>query len=216
MTWYVTDLDRISRQPRRDRRRPGRRSWARIIPAMAVVEVEALVERAALIEIETTAVVPEVSRRQLRPRPPAAAGAAARIPFDLPELQYPERLNAAVELIEGRRSGRARDGQRPAAGPMARSTTSPTASPGCWSRRKGWCPATACCCAGRTADAVRRLARRAQGRRHRRRDHADAAPRRDRDHARARPDQPRHRRQPLPRRFPRRRWSRRISSSAHL
>ena len=62
MTWYVTDLAAY---------RAGlpaigaawRRLMGRNFPAMAVVQVAALVEPAALIEIETTAVVPEETER---------------------------------------------------------------------------------------------------------------------------------------------------------
>ena len=58
MTCYVTD-----RTPYLDQRDDLAPVWKSIMgahyPAMALVEVSALVESAALIEIETTAVVPE-------------------------------------------------------------------------------------------------------------------------------------------------------------
>jgi enamine deaminase RidA (YjgF/YER057c/UK114 family) len=58
MTCYITDRTEYLAQ--RDELAPV---WKSIMganyPAMALVEVKALVERAALIEIETTAVVPE-------------------------------------------------------------------------------------------------------------------------------------------------------------
>lgn len=58
MTWYVTDRDDY----RRNVAEIGaiyRELMGKNFPAMAVVQVAALVEPAALIEIETTAVVPE-------------------------------------------------------------------------------------------------------------------------------------------------------------
>ena len=57
MTWYVTD----KREYLASVREIGaiwRDKMGRYYPAMAVVEVKALIEDAALIEIETTAVVP--------------------------------------------------------------------------------------------------------------------------------------------------------------
>ena len=57
MTWYVTDCDAYL-----DAVKQIGAAWRDIIgrnyPAMAVVEVSRLVERRALVEIETTAVVP--------------------------------------------------------------------------------------------------------------------------------------------------------------
>lgn len=58
MTWYVTSRDDYIR----DIAQIGiiyREYMGKSFPAMAVVEVAALVEREARIEIETTAVVPE-------------------------------------------------------------------------------------------------------------------------------------------------------------
>jgi enamine deaminase RidA (YjgF/YER057c/UK114 family) len=58
MTWYVTSRDEYMR----DLARIGasyRELMGKHFPAMAVVEVRALVEPAARIEIETTAVVPD-------------------------------------------------------------------------------------------------------------------------------------------------------------
>ena len=58
LTCYVTDRDQYLQ--RRDEMAP---IWKRIMgshfPAMALVEVKALVESAALVEIEATAVVPD-------------------------------------------------------------------------------------------------------------------------------------------------------------
>ena len=58
MTCYITDRDEYLSQ--RDELAPV---WKEIMganyPAMALVEVKALVEHAAVVEIETTAVVPE-------------------------------------------------------------------------------------------------------------------------------------------------------------
>lgn len=58
MTWYVTDRDAyVAALP--EIGATYRRLMGRNFPAMAVVQVVALVEPAALIEIETTAVVPQ-------------------------------------------------------------------------------------------------------------------------------------------------------------
>lgn len=58
MTWYVTDLDAYTAQL------PAigeawREVIGRVYPAMAVVGISRLVEPQALIEIETTAVIPD-------------------------------------------------------------------------------------------------------------------------------------------------------------
>ena len=58
MTWYVTDRDDYVRSLR-EIGAVYREVIGKHYPAMAVVQVAALVEPAALIEIETTAVVPE-------------------------------------------------------------------------------------------------------------------------------------------------------------
>jgi enamine deaminase RidA (YjgF/YER057c/UK114 family) len=58
MTWYVTDRQAYLR----DARRIGeiyRAIMGRVFPTMAVVQVVALMEDEALIEIEATAVVPD-------------------------------------------------------------------------------------------------------------------------------------------------------------
>jgi enamine deaminase RidA (YjgF/YER057c/UK114 family) len=58
MTWYITDKQAYLR----DTRRIGeiyREILGRVFPTMAVVQVVALMEDEALIEIETTAVVPD-------------------------------------------------------------------------------------------------------------------------------------------------------------
>lgn len=58
MTWYVTDRDAyVAALPEIGAH--YRETIGRNFPAMAVVEVSRLVEAAALIEIETTAVVPQ-------------------------------------------------------------------------------------------------------------------------------------------------------------
>jgi enamine deaminase RidA (YjgF/YER057c/UK114 family) len=58
MTWYIVDRDEylssLSEIGRIYREKIGR-----VFPAMAVVQVTALVEPEALIEIETTAVIPD-------------------------------------------------------------------------------------------------------------------------------------------------------------
>ena len=58
MTWYVTDRDDYVRSLR-EIGAVYREVIGKHYPAMAVVQVAAMVEPAALIEIETTAVVPE-------------------------------------------------------------------------------------------------------------------------------------------------------------
>jgi enamine deaminase RidA (YjgF/YER057c/UK114 family) len=60
MTWYVTDIAAY-RESLRDIGAAYREVIGRHYPAMAVVGVSALVEPRALVEIETIAVVPEVS-----------------------------------------------------------------------------------------------------------------------------------------------------------
>jgi hypothetical protein len=68
--------------------------------------------------------------------------------FDLPELQYPERLNAAAELLdrwvergEGDRRCFVAPGRRGATG---RSISGSTASPMCWCATSAFSRATAC------------------------------------------------------------------------
>jgi enamine deaminase RidA (YjgF/YER057c/UK114 family) len=57
MTWYITDK-RSYLAAQAEIGAIWREKMGRNYPAMAVVEVKALIEDAALIEIETTAVVP--------------------------------------------------------------------------------------------------------------------------------------------------------------
>lgn len=57
MTWYVTDIADYERQ-QRSIGEAYRRVMGRNFPAMTMVEVKRLVERAALVEIEATAVLP--------------------------------------------------------------------------------------------------------------------------------------------------------------
>jgi enamine deaminase RidA (YjgF/YER057c/UK114 family) len=57
MTWYVTSLDKY----RRSRKELGviwRETMGAAYPPMALVEIKRLVEKSALVEIETTAVIP--------------------------------------------------------------------------------------------------------------------------------------------------------------
>ncbi|MEM1103143.1 MAG: RidA family protein [Pseudomonadota bacterium] len=56
MTWYLTDLDAY-RNALADVSAIWKRRIGRVYPAMAVIGVSGLVEREAMIEIETTAVV---------------------------------------------------------------------------------------------------------------------------------------------------------------
>jgi enamine deaminase RidA (YjgF/YER057c/UK114 family) len=58
MTWYVVDIDEY-RLALAEIGAAYKEIMGRNFPAMAVVQVEALVEPGARIEIETTAVVPE-------------------------------------------------------------------------------------------------------------------------------------------------------------
>jgi enamine deaminase RidA (YjgF/YER057c/UK114 family) len=57
MTWYVTDMDAY-RASLPELGKVYRAVMGRNFPAMALVEVKSLVEREALLEIETTAVLP--------------------------------------------------------------------------------------------------------------------------------------------------------------
>jgi len=57
LTWYVTDIEAYLAYPR-ELGEAYRTAFGRHFPAMAVVEVKRLVERAALLEVEATAVVP--------------------------------------------------------------------------------------------------------------------------------------------------------------
>jgi enamine deaminase RidA (YjgF/YER057c/UK114 family) len=57
LTWYVTDIEAYLADPR-GLGDAYRQAFGRNFPTMAVVEVKRLVERAALLEIEATAIVP--------------------------------------------------------------------------------------------------------------------------------------------------------------
>ena len=71
--------------------------------------------------------------------------------FDLPELQYPERLNAAAELMKGGDPEALAVINDHGGWTYAEiDVCSAGASAGCSSRKKGWFPATACFFAGRT------------------------------------------------------------------
>ena len=93
-------------------------------PAMALVEVVPAGRAPdAKVEIEATAVVPGCDARS------ASSATACRrrtqLPefrFDLPELQYPERLNAAAELLKGGEPTRLQSSTIMAAGPTPSST----------------------------------------------------------------------------------------------
>jgi len=58
LTWYVTDLDEY-RASLKELGRAYRETIGTYYPAMAVVQVGGLVEKAAKIEIEATAIIPE-------------------------------------------------------------------------------------------------------------------------------------------------------------
>jgi enamine deaminase RidA (YjgF/YER057c/UK114 family) len=58
LTWYVTDIETYLADPK-GLGQAYRDVFGRHFPAMAVVQVVRLVERAAMIEIEATAIVPE-------------------------------------------------------------------------------------------------------------------------------------------------------------
>lgn len=58
MTWYVTDID-VYRNSLPDLGKVYREVLGRNFGAMALVQVRSLVEKDALIEIETTAVIPD-------------------------------------------------------------------------------------------------------------------------------------------------------------
>jgi enamine deaminase RidA (YjgF/YER057c/UK114 family) len=62
MTWYITDKPAYL-AARRDIGRAWREILGRVYPAMAVVVVSALIEDRAKIEIEATAVVPDLAPR---------------------------------------------------------------------------------------------------------------------------------------------------------
>jgi enamine deaminase RidA (YjgF/YER057c/UK114 family) len=58
MTWYVTDMD-VYRHSLRELGAIYRRVLGAHFPAMALVQVVSLVEPAAVVEIEATAVIPD-------------------------------------------------------------------------------------------------------------------------------------------------------------
>jgi enamine deaminase RidA (YjgF/YER057c/UK114 family) len=58
MTWYVVDIDEY-RNCLPELGKVYREVMGRNFPAMALVQVKALVEKEALLEIETTAVIPD-------------------------------------------------------------------------------------------------------------------------------------------------------------
>lgn len=58
MTWYVTDMESY-REALPELGQVYRNVMGRHFPAMALVEVTGLVEREALLEVETTAIIPD-------------------------------------------------------------------------------------------------------------------------------------------------------------
>jgi len=58
MTWYITSRSEYLAQVK-DIGRIWREVMGKFYPAMAVIEISALIESAARVEIETTAVIPE-------------------------------------------------------------------------------------------------------------------------------------------------------------
>ena len=75
--------------------------------------------------------------------------------FDSPDLQFPEQLNCASELLDrwvasGQGDRAVHPGPRRALDLCRPAGRRRTASPACWSRTWAWCRATACCCAAPT------------------------------------------------------------------
>ena len=143
-------------------------------------------------------------RDTFRRGPPAAAGAAAGIPLRPARAPISRAAERRGRAAEGRRAGRARGRQRPRPLDLCASSTisrphRPAAGRG---GRPGPRQPRAAARAQRLHD-VRRLARRAEGRRRGRRDHAAAAPGEIATVIERARDQPRDRRQPLHRRLPR-------------
>jgi enamine deaminase RidA (YjgF/YER057c/UK114 family) len=58
MNWYITDMDAY-RAAQADLGSVWQDIMGRVFPAMAVIGVQSLVEREAMIEIEATAILPE-------------------------------------------------------------------------------------------------------------------------------------------------------------
>ena len=105
----------------------------------------------------STAHVDTFARDNLPPR-----DAWPELLFELPELQYPERMNCGVGAARPRRRARLGrpDGDR-RAGRLAldlcgAAGATPTASRTCWSRTCGSSRAIACCCAAPTRRRWRR------------------------------------------------------------
>ena len=215
MTWYITDRDdyvaNLAAIGDVYRELIGRH-----YPAMAVVQVAGLIE-------------PDGARRDRNHGGRAVTGqgdrfVADRLPpadrqplflFDRPELQYPEHLNAAVELID--RPVAEGDGARIAvrndAGTMDLCRDQGPVGPDRpAARRGGRAGPRQPRAAARTerGDAVRGVAGGAQGGRRGGDDHADAARGRDRRRARQGGGEPCDRRWPLPRRFQRSRGADRL------
>ena len=157
--------------PRRPRRRRGRhrRALYREIRALRIYEgatevQQLIIARASCCgrrsraggassdDVTPSAHVDTFARDHLPPR-----DAWPEFLFDLPELQFPERLNCATELLD-RTCGEGRGDRRCVSAPGGpsldlRRAAAPgrTASPTCWSRAAASCPATACCCAPPTS-----------------------------------------------------------------
>ena len=151
MTCYVTDRTNICAAATRSARLEAR-SWARTIRRWRWSRSGAWSSRGAGRDRDDGGGA-GMSYDSLRPRPPAPAGPAAGIPL------RPAR--AAISRAAQRRGRTARRAAQPDdlavvndARPLdlcrARRFLA-AASRGCWSRRRAWSPATACCCAGPTA-----------------------------------------------------------------
>ena len=158
---------------------------------LATVVQEGMIRppRRSVMSSSLTPCSPRAATRHVRPRPPAAGDQWPTIEFTTPELQYPDRLNAAVELL---------DATSPSAVPTARrcaprtARSGPTAScsggqpgrPGADRRpRAGARQPRAAALAQQPVDGGR-LARRPQGRRGGGHHHGRAARPRDRAHRR--------------------------------
>ena len=106
LTWFVTD----KRAYLADAKRVGeiyRRVMGRNFPTMSVVQVVALVEDDALVEIEATAVVPDNApyvfdlglSRSFRPVPAASSAASAVMKISCPAR--PGRKDRGRSLVQG-------------------------------------------------------------------------------------------------------------------
>ncbi len=100
MTWYVTDKqDYLTRLP--ELGKVYREVMGRHFPAMAMVQVAALIEDRAKVEIETTALVPEPANRPAQP--PAASTPSAK-PEKRDALFARNELIAWLQLLKASKS----------------------------------------------------------------------------------------------------------------